>query len=144
MAASRMEYEVMKRSPALLQLSREHHTALVLAKRAQGMNPENTEAVLRFMAQTVETFTRELEPHFQNEETRLLPALERVGEVDLVKRTLTEHEELRRLVSQLRAADTASLSRFGATLEAHVRFEERELFEVAEAVLSPKDLEMNW
>ncbi|MDD5176952.1 MAG: hemerythrin domain-containing protein [Sterolibacterium sp.] len=130
----------MKRSAALTQLSREHHTALVLAKHAQRMSMENKGAVLRFMAQAVETFSRELEPHFRSEENTLLPALKGVGEPEIVRRTLTEHEELRRLANQLKTEDTTSLRRFGEALEAHVRFEERELFVLAESVLTPEAL----
>jgi len=126
----------MKRCAALIQLSREHHPALVLANRAQRIHLENSEAVLRFMMQVVETFARELEPHFQIEETKLLPALTSAGETELVKRTLTEHEDLRELANQLKAGNAACLRRFGEALEKHVRFEERELFAVAESVLS--------
>ncbi|MCX7169443.1 MAG: hemerythrin domain-containing protein [Proteobacteria bacterium] len=125
----------MKRSAALIQLSREHHAALVLAKRARRMNLADRVAVLRFMAEAAATFTRELEPHFQIEETMLLPALTSAGETALVKRTLAEHEKLRWLAQQLQAEDAAYITRFGAALEAHVRFEERELFARAESVL---------
>lgn len=130
----------MKRSAALTQLSREHHLALVLAKRAQGMDIENEEACSRFMTQAFETFACELEPHFQAEETALLPALKRAGEIELVRRTLTEHEELRRLANRLKTKDATNIHRFGEALEAHVRFEERELFALAESVLTPDAL----
>lgn len=125
----------MKRSAALLQLSREHHGALVLAMRARRINLADKPAVLRFMAEAAATFARELEPHFRIEETTLLPALTRAGETALVERTLAEHEELRWLAQQLQAQDAAHITRFGAALEAHVRFEERELFALAETLL---------
>jgi len=130
----------MKRSAALVRLSREHHLALVLAKRAQRMSLENMEAASRFMTQAFDTFTRELEPHFRAEETALLPALNCAGELDLVTRTLNEHEELRRLAKRLQARDATSVRRFGELLEAHVRFEERELFALAESLLTPEAL----
>ena len=130
----------MKRSSALIRLSREHHLALVLAKRARHMGAENTEAACRFMTQAFDIFTRELEPHFHAEESALLPALESAGELDLVRRTRSEHEELRRLANRLQAKDATSLRRFGELLEAHVRFEERELFALAESLLTPEAL----
>lgn len=130
----------MKRSAALTRLSREHHLALVLAKRAQAMSLENPEAACRFMTQAFETFTRELEPHFRVEESMLLPALESAGQIGLARRTLAEHAELRRLAGRLEANDATSVRRFGEALEAHVRFEERDLFALAESVLAPEAL----
>lgn len=130
----------MKRSSALIRLSREHHLALVLAKRARHMNAENSEAASQFMTEVFDIFTRELEPHFQAEEGALLPALVSAGEIDLVRRTLAEHEELRLLAERLKAKDVSCLRRFGEALEAHVRFEERELFGLAESVLTPEAL----
>jgi len=124
----------MKRHPALLQLSREHHTALKLSRQArlaiESGNPADIAASARAI---VELFPDELEPHFQAEENDLLPALARVGESELVERTLAEHAELRALAGHLaKAADPVTLQAFGALLEQHVRFEERTLFETAQ------------
>lgn len=127
----------MKRSATLKQLSREHHTALVLAKRAQRLSRESAEAAKGFMRQLVETFAIELEPHFRIEEATLLPALQNVNESRAVQRTLAEHAELRALSERIGKQDYTALHRFGEALEAHVRFEERELFPLAEAGLSP-------
>jgi len=130
----------MKRSTALARLSREHHAALVLAKRAQRIGADSSEATRTFMAHAVASFERELEPHFRVEEQALLPLLAKAGELDRVGRTLAEHEELRGLANRLREHDAASLRRFGDALEAHVRFEERELFALAESTLTPEAL----
>lgn len=130
----------MKRSSSLLKLSREHHGALVLAKRAQGFGATHSDAAEAFMAQLVATFAGELEPHFRDEENTLLPALQAVGESALVERTLAEHVELRGLIERIKQGDLASLQRFGVALAAHVRFEERELFPAAETVLPPATL----
>lgn len=130
----------MKRSGSLLKLSREHHGALVLAKRAQSFGPTRSDAADVFMAQLVRTFADELEPHFQAEENTLLPALQLAGESALVERTLAEHAQLRELIERIRHCYLSSLQRFGIALAAHVRFEERELFPAAEAVLPPATL----
>lgn len=130
----------MKRSDSLLKLSREHHGALVLAKRAQGFGATPGAAAEVFMAQLVATFADELDPHFQAEENTLLPALQAAGESALVKRTLAEHAELRGLIEAVARRDPPALPRFGVALAAHVRFEERELFPAAEAVLAPASL----
>ncbi|CAG4885079.1 protein of unknown function [Georgfuchsia toluolica] len=130
----------MKRCQSLAWLSRQHYAALVLAKHAQRASTDSTEATRQLMAHAVEIFERELEPHFHVEEETLLPLLTAAGETDRVRRTLDEHEELRCLISRLRTGDAASLRRFGDILEAHVRFEERELFAVAESILAPEAL----
>lgn len=125
----------MKRSSTLLRLSREHHTALVLAKKARRAGTAGGEAVATFMAEVTAAFARELEPHFRIEEETLLPALERAGQGAIAERTWTEHETLRALAARIAAGDSASLCGFGDALEVHVRFEERELFPTAEQAL---------
>lgn len=134
----------MKRSPQLLQLSREHHTALVLAKRAQRLGKGQPAAARSFMSEVPEVFANELEPHFQVEEIALLSALREAGAADtvvrMVERTLVEHATLRELSARIGAQDFASLAAFGALLDEHVRFEERELFNLAESLLSPEAL----
>jgi len=122
----------MRRDPNLMRLSREHHTGLVLAKRAREL-PANDESQRRVAwAEIRAGFAEQLEPHFALEEQGLLPALRAVGEDALVERTLAEHAALRALV----ASDAPEApSRFGDTLSAHIRFEESALFETAQQVL---------
>lgn len=128
----------MKRHPALRELSSEHHRALVLATRAQRATPD--EAANRALAaEAVRLFADELEPHFQQEESGLLVELEAAGCETAVRRTQVEHAELRQLASQLNDAP-AALPRFGERLAAHIRYEERELFPLAEATLAPEAL----
>ena len=124
----------MKRSPALLELSREHHTALSLSVRIARMADAESEAALLIRVPAV--FDAELEPHFEEEERSLLPALVAAGELDLVTRTLAEHGVMRNLMTHIRSGDVVSLKLFGQQLAAHVRFEERELFATAQDVLS--------
>ncbi|MBN9422842.1 MAG: hemerythrin HHE cation-binding protein [Candidatus Accumulibacter sp. 66-26] len=124
----------MKRHATLQDLSREHHTALKLAldakRAAQAGEPARVQALAQACA---ELFPRELEPHFVVEEVDLLPLLAQAGEDALVARTRHEHAQLRALAAQLPGADAALLLRFAELLAEHVRFEERELFEVAQA-----------
>lgn len=124
----------MKRSPALLALSREHHTALSLAVRIARAADVETETAL--LTRVLAVFASELEPHFQEEERSLLPALLAAGELVLVNRTLDEHKILRQLVEKMQLGDRPSLKAFGEQLAAHVRFEERELFATAQDVLA--------
>lgn len=124
----------MKRTGALQPLSREHHTALTLAKAceraAQAGNPENVNAVCQ---RAINAFASELEPHFLIEEQSLLPLLKNTEAQPLVQRTLADHRQLRGLIGDLKEGNADALATFGRCLSAHVRFEERELFPALEA-----------
>ena len=126
----------MKRHQQLQDLSREHHGALQLALHAKRATLSgDATRIAASAAACVNAFAAELNPHFVIEETTLLPELVQKGEHDLVQRTLAEHEEMRRLIAQLKSPDANTLQRFAELLSAHVRFEERELFEVAQRYL---------
>ena len=116
----------MKRIPELRDLSDDHHTSLVLARRCKrGAQGESLHAL---WSRVLEAFQTHLEPHFAIEERHLLPALETIGEDALAERIRKEHAELR----ALRGAsprDAETLASLGRLLEAHVRFEERQVFE---------------
>lgn len=131
----------MKRHPQLQDLSREHHGALQLALHAKRATLSGDATRIAASAATcVNAFAAELDPHFVIEETILLPKLAQKGEHELVRRTLAEHEEMRRLVAQLNSPDATTLQSFSELLSAHVRFEERELFEVAQQHLGSEFL----
>lgn len=128
----------MKRHADLVQLSREHHAALKLARAArlaaESGCPERVATAARHAATA---FRDELEAHFRYEERTLLDRLERAGLHALVERTAREHAQLRQLAAALSTqADTDVLARFAELLGEHVRFEERELFESAQTQLS--------
>jgi hypothetical protein len=130
----------MKRHPALLKWSHEHHSALVLAKRAQCVNECSIDGLKALMSEVAGAFAAELAPHFHLEEYYLLPALLNSGQADAVARTLAEHAELRSLVGQLDISHPEIIHRFGKALAEHVRFEERQLFPLAESALTPETL----
>lgn len=113
----------MHRARGLVSLSRDHHRALVLARQLGGETPPALADALA-----------ELEPHFVVEEAELLPrALAHGGEAaSLAERMRREHGELRAENDPRRAA---------TLLEAHVRFEERELFPALERALGEELLE---
>jgi iron-sulfur cluster repair protein YtfE (RIC family) len=114
----------MKRDPRLHGLTSDHHQGLVLARRIVQGRMDAAEVRQRFDA--------ELEPHFAAEEELLLPALE-ASAPELVARTRSDHEGMRAHLAAAERGDAASLAAFGALLDAHIRFEERELFPAAEA-----------
>ena len=117
-------------------LSREHHTALTLAKACERATQSRDEGLVAKTCQRViRAFSDELEPHFQVEEQSLLPLLRSAETQTLVQRTMAEHQQLRALLDGLRRNDAEALGSFGKCLTAHVRFEERELFPVIEPLL---------
>ena len=129
----------MKRSDALRSLSRDHHKALSVAldlRRAQDVG----QASARFLE-----FWSDGAVHFRIEEEVLLPHWELLGTVsaEAVARLTGEHRTLRAAALEVSAgtATLASLRDLGATLAAHVRFEERELFPMIEADLGEHQLE---
>ena len=122
----------MQRHPALRQLSSDHHIGLVLARKARQAANGSLQDKRYAWTTVVDRFRTELEPHFQLEEDDLLPAMQRAGETLLVERTLTEHAGLRDLVSGNRIED---LAEFAELLTAHIRFEEKVLFERAQQLL---------
>lgn len=128
----------MQRDKNLRNLSSDHHKALALARDIKkvcqdGLNDD--ELITRVKA----IFKTELLPHFEIEEQAILPELTKVGEDVLVQRTLEDHKQLKYLVRHLGELD--NLTKFAEKLKEHVRFEERELFEVCQSSLDQTALE---
>lgn len=114
----------MRRVAALRDLSDDHHTALVLARRCRQAAASEAPALWKLVR---ETFALHLDPHFQIEDGHLLPALDSIGETALAARIRDDHAALRAAAVDA-GADADALVRFGALLDAHVRFEERQVF----------------
>jgi hypothetical protein len=129
----------MPRLGALLSLSREHHTALVLARRAlkaadarviDGVTPmaPDTGAVRAATAAVEAHWHAVMASHFEREE-RLIQLAEGSLDAGSVRRIMAEHAELRMLAGgpcDLEPVDR--LRRFAHLAKAHVRYEERVLF----------------
>ncbi|MGH2957111.1 MAG: hemerythrin domain-containing protein [Solirubrobacterales bacterium] len=130
----------MKRSEALRSLSRDHHQALVVAQglRRTSNAAEAAGAFLQFWKQSGES-------HFRVEEEVLLPCWALLGTVDdqAAARLAREHLSIRAkaLALESRTATLEEISSLGEELEAHVRFEERELFALLEENLGDEELE---
>lgn len=128
----------MKRHARLQDLSREHYAALKLALHAKRAALSGEPAQIEHAAAACRAaFAAELEPHFGVEESELLPLLLAGGQLGLVRRTEADHAQLRRLADELQRPAAAVLLDFSERLTAHVRFEERELFEALEACFRP-------
>lgn len=130
----------MKRAPELTPLSREHHEALVLARRAcEPARPGAEPAALR--DQVLQRWEAFFEVHFQLEETVLLPALSRAGASEDAAVAREQHQRLRRLVRDLGAMGPSVLPEWGEAMRDHVKWEERHLFPLAERLLDLAALE---
>ncbi len=81
-----------------------------------------------------------MEPHFRIEEEYLAPPLVALGETELIERFNEDHKVLRESVRDQSTRSPSALKQFGEILERHIRFEERELFEIAQQRLSSDDL----
>lgn len=127
----------MQRDPSLRNLSSEHHSGLVIARKARKAVDQEAAAQAAAWESIQQIFRSELEPHFQTEERALLPALRETGEEALVERTLQEHRAMRALIAD---NNPANLMPFAEALKAHIRFEENELFEIAQKMLGPERL----
>jgi hemerythrin-like domain-containing protein len=131
----------MKRAEELRSLSRDHHEALVIAKRLrEAADSDISEVVAKFRR-----FWRgHGQRHFRIEEELLLPAYERFGNArnDAVVRVLTDHVMIRRRADELdrETVTTTALNELGQLLEEHVRHEERVLFPLIERAVPRDDL----
>ena len=127
----------MKRIEELRDLSDDHHQGLVLARRAKRASSSNDESVINAVWKEIEDkFITELEPHFQIEETYLVPEMKSESNKPMLKKFYSDHERLRAFFKPNSARTAKDLQSFGLLLEQHIRFEERELFQEAQRVLS--------
>ena len=130
----------MKRDPNLQDLTRDHHHALVLARRAERAAADGSSDEVALMWESIaDAFESDLGPHFEVEERYLLPPLDAAGEDSLGRRTRSDHQQLRELLAR-KGDPRERLLQFGELLREHVRFEESELFPAAEKALGPAEL----
>jgi quercetin dioxygenase-like cupin family protein len=130
----------MKRHPALVPLSHDHHHALVEARRLRRAagTPESAAAAGAFLR----FFAEETVPHFREEEELLFPRVLDFEEArELLGKALLEHQRLHALTARLQQSVSAGgeiedlMRELGELFEAHVRLEERRLFPLIERLL---------
>jgi hypothetical protein len=131
----------VKREPALIGLSRDHHQALAVALRLKRADPDSAAAA---QAAFLEYWREHGQIHFRVEEEVLLPrfAPHGAGASDVVRRVLTDHAEIRFAVLRLEGGpvEPEALRALGEHVTQHVRLEERELFGEIEEALDPAEL----
>jgi len=130
----------MKRHPALVPLSRDHHHALVIARRLRRATAETaTESARTFRSH----WDAEEKLHFRIEEELLLPAYAAHGELDhpAIIRMLLDHMVIRRDAARLAGSPPLELLHdLGERLADHVQLEEHEVFPLIEATIPETEL----
>lgn len=132
----------MKRSEHLEPLSHDHYAGLHVVRRLQS-GLEKRAPAEEMEAFVVHFWDTYLVEHFRQEEALLVPALERTEGSELAVQMMGEHRALRRITEAMRAGTSAedALDRFATVLQAHIRFEEREVFPYLEQHLRPAALQ---
>ena len=139
----------MKRHPALVQLSEDHHHELVQARRLLRAADASSDERLDAGAAYAEAFFTDTVDHFRREEDGVfaLYAAHAGADDPLLARVLREHMELHGLAHALRAEVSAgavaadTLEALGTLLHDHVRLEERELFEAVQRIVPAAELD---
>jgi hemerythrin-like domain-containing protein len=133
----------MLRDQNLIPLSRQHQHSLALCVRLSRAG-EITEVDLEaWQAEIVRQFEQEISIHFAAEEKEVFPRAAEFPEMRaLVQELLAEHVVLRSLFARAgtRHLDRAGLAEFGEKLAAHIRKEERQLFEAMQERMAPEEL----
>ena len=130
----------LKRHPALVPLSQDHHFGLLLSwKIRKGFDRDiDCQRILDYVDYFV---NGHLEKHFQNEEQYLFSYL---AKNDLLRKEAEgQHEYLRDLFSKMvvgPGVEETDLKEFADSLESHIRFEERKLFPYIQVELLEEDL----
>jgi mannose-6-phosphate isomerase-like protein (cupin superfamily) len=133
----------MKRHPALIPLSHDHHHGLVQARRLRRAAEQGAAERRDAAAAFLQFFARDTREHFRDEEEQLFPLLVGADEpaTELLTRALLEHQRLHALANGLDGellsggVSAEQMRRLASTLEQHIRFEERVLFPLIERVV---------
>ncbi len=127
----------IKRHKSLQPLSRQHHFGLLFSWKirkgfSQGVSIERMQSYRDWF------FEKEIIPHFEAEEKYVFPILHD-GNL-LIERALKEHRRLKRLFTDTENIEK-TLNSLEEELQAHIRFEERILFNKIQEVATAKELE---
>lgn len=133
----------MLRDKNLIPLSHQHQRALALCVRIDRASPIADGDVAPWQAEIAQLFKTEIAIHFAAEEEIVFPEATRFAElIPLVEELLSDHANLR-LAFEAAVAHKMSGQDLLATaqhLSAHIRKEERQLFERMQQLLSTAEL----
>ena len=126
----------IKRNKNIQPLSRDHHATLLFCwKIRQGLKKSADPARIKNYISWFRDY--HMNQHFSEEEAILFAGIED----EMVRRAITEHREIESLVNQIVSGNSTAFSQLADRVDDHVRFEERQLFNHLENLLSKEILE---
>jgi hemerythrin-like domain-containing protein len=136
-----MEQKPLKRNKHIIQLSKDHHFTLLFSwKIRQGLKLDvDTKRIKKYVQYF---WQNDMQAHFREEEEILFAPVQDVK----VQKAIDDHREIKELVDAVvqtpeSEATPEQLSLLANTIDAHVRYEERELFPHLEKTLTTEQLE---
>ena len=139
----RFEHAPIERHDALAPFSRDHYTGLVQAQRLLKAADADEAARRKAVKGFLDAWDQEIAEHFRDEETLLLPLLDEAHRDQLIQ----EHQQITAMVDDLREArrtiapDADLLRSLSQMLDAHIRWEERQLFAHLQGKLTDAQLQ---
>ncbi len=133
----------MLRDKSLIPLSHQHQRALALCVRIDRAQPIPEKDLDAWQGEIDQHFRQEIDFHFSAEESVLFPAALRFGElIPLVEELRAEHTALRECFSEaaMRSMSVERMVAFAGKLSAHIRKEERQLFEHLQRLMTVDEL----
>jgi iron-sulfur cluster repair protein YtfE (RIC family) len=133
----------MLRDKNLIPLSRQHQHALALCVRIDRAAPIAESDLAAWQTEIEQHFRAEIRVHFAAEEQFVFPAAQAFPELNLlVEELISEHGKLRERFAEAEAQGMSGgeIVEFAQGLSAHIRKEERQLFERLQEVLSEGEL----
>jgi hemerythrin-like domain-containing protein len=133
----------MLRDQNLIPLSRQHQHALALCVRIDRASPLGETDLPAWQTEIVQHFENEIKYHFAAEERVLFPAARKHQElIPLIDELLIDHEVLRQsfALAEARKMSAADLCAFAQRISAHIRKEERQLFERVQELMNQEEI----
>jgi hemerythrin-like domain-containing protein len=133
----------MLRNKNLVPLSRQHQHALALCVRIDRALPIADSDLGGWQAEIVQHFRAEIRIHFAAEEEFVFPAARVFPELNpLVDELISDHAWLRERFAEAETQRlfAVAMGEFARRLSAHVRKEERQLFERLQQLMSGEEL----
>ena len=133
----------MLRDKSLIPLSHQHQHALALCVRIERASPISDAELDAWQSEITQLWQSEIAIHFVAEEQVLFPTARKFAELaTLVDELLADHAALRENFFKAAASEMSGtdLAAFARNLSAHIRKEERQLFEQLQKLIDHEGL----